>query len=51
MYSGSSDGEEFACNAGDLDSVPGMGSSPGEGNSNLLEHSCLENSGTEEPGG
>ena len=51
MYSGSSDGEEFACNAGDLDSVSGMGSSPGEGNSNLLEHSCLENSGTEEPGG
>jgi len=51
MYSGSSDGEEFACSAGDLDSVPGMGSSPGEGNSNQLEHSCLENSRTEEPGG
>ena len=44
-------GKESACNVGDLGLIPGMGSSPGEGNSNLLEHSCLENSGTEEPGG
>ena len=27
-----SDGKEFACKAGDLDSIPEMGRSPGEGN-------------------
>ena len=32
-----------ACNAGDLGSIPGSGSSPGEGNGNLLHYSCLEN--------
>ena len=32
-----------ACNAGDLGSFPGSGRSPGEGNSNPLQHSCLEN--------
>ena len=31
-------------NAGDLDSIPGLGISPGEGNGNPLQHSCLENS-------
>ena len=31
-------------NAGDPGSVPGSGRSPGEGNSNLLQYSCLENS-------
>ena len=31
---GGSDGKEFACNAGDLGSIPGLGRSPGEGNSN-----------------
>ena len=39
-----SDGKEFACYAGDLDSIPGWGRSPGEGNGNPLQHSCLENS-------
>ena len=29
---------------GDLGSIPGWGRSPGEGNSNLLQCSCLENS-------
>ena len=29
--------------AGDLDSIPGLGSSPGRGNGNLLQYSCLEN--------
>ena len=38
-----SDGEESACNAGDLDSIPGSERSPGEGNSNPLQYSCLEN--------
>ena len=31
------------CNAGDLGSVPGSGRSPGEGNGNLLQYSCLGN--------
>ena len=31
-----------ACNAGDLGSIPGLGRSPGEGNSNPLQYSCLE---------
>ena len=29
-------------NAGDVGSISGLGRSPGEGNGNLLEHSCLE---------
>ena len=37
-------GKEFVCNAGDTSSIPGLGRSPGEGNSNLLQHSCLGNS-------
>ena len=40
---GASDSKEFACNAGDLGLTPGSGRSPGEGNDNLLQHSCLEN--------
>ena len=32
-----------ACNVGDLDSIPGSGRSPGEGNGNPLQYSCLEN--------
>ena len=39
-----SDGKESACNAGDLDSIPGSGRSPGEGNGNPLQYSHLENS-------
>ena len=39
-----SDGKESACNAGDLGSIPGLGRSPGEGNSYLLQYSSLENS-------
>ena len=37
-----SDGKASACNAGDPDSIPGLGKSPGEGNGNPLQHSCLE---------
>ena len=37
-------GKESACNAGDLGLIPGLGRSPGEGNGNLLQYSCLENS-------
>ena len=40
----SADGKETACNAGDLGSIPGSGRSPGEGNGNPLQQSCLENS-------
>ena len=36
-------GKESACDAGDLGSIPGSGKSPGEGNGNLLQHSCLGN--------
>ena len=37
-------GKESTCNAGDLDSIPGSGRSPGEGNGNPLQYSGLENS-------
>ena len=40
---GGADGEEFACNAGDLSSVPGLGRSLEEGTGNPLQFSCLEN--------
>ena len=43
MGLGDSEGEESACNAGDLDSIPGLGRSPGEGNGTPLQYSCLEN--------
>ena len=43
-FPGDSDGKESACNAGDLSSVPGLGRSPGEGNGDPLQYSCLENS-------
>ena len=38
-----SDGQESACNAGDLGWIPGLGKSPGEENGNPLQYSCLEN--------
>ena len=38
-----SDGEESACNAGDPGLIPGLGRSPGEGNGNPPQYSCLEN--------
>ena len=41
---GGLDGKESTCNAGDAGSNPGMGRSPGEGNDNPLQYSCLENS-------
>ena len=40
---GDSDGKESACNAGDLGLIPGLGRSPGVGNGNPLQYSCLEN--------
>ena len=35
--------KESACNAGDPSSIPALGRSPGEGTSNPLQYSCLEN--------
>ena len=42
-FPGGTDGKESACNAGDLGSIPGLGRSPGEGNRNPLQYSCLKN--------
>ena len=42
-FPGGSDGNGSASNAGDLGSIPGSGWSPGEGNGNPLQYSCLEN--------
>ena len=42
-FPGGSDGKESALNEGDLGSTPGSGRSPGEGNGNPLQYSCLEN--------
>ena len=36
--------KESACNAGDLDSIPGLGRFPGEGKGYPLQYSGLENS-------
>ena len=43
-FPGDLDGKESACSAGDQGSIPGLGRSPGEGNGNLLQYSCLEKS-------
>ena len=40
---GGSDGKESACNAGDPGLIPGFRRSPGEGNGNPLQYSCLGN--------
>ena len=42
-FPGGSDGKVSICNAGDPGSIPGLGRSPGEGNDNPLQYSCLEN--------
>ena len=42
-FPGGSGGKASAYNAGDLGSIPGSGRSPGEGNGNPLQYSCLEN--------
>ena len=42
-FPGSSVGKESTCNAGDLGSIPGLGSSPGGGHGNPFQYSCLEN--------
>ena len=42
-FLGSSDGRESACKTGDPGLIPGLGRSPGEGQGNPLQYSCLEN--------
>ena len=43
-YTGGSVVKNPLANAGDVGSIPGLGKSPGEGNGNLLQYSCLDNS-------
>ena len=43
-FPGGSDGKESACNVEDPGLISELGRSPGEGNSNMLQYSCLENS-------
>ena len=42
-FPGGSEGKASACNAGDLDSIPGSGRSPGGGRGNPFQYTCLEN--------
>ena len=42
-FPGGSEDEASACSAGDPGLIPGLGKSPGEGNGNPLQYSCLEN--------
>ena len=42
-FSDGSDDKESVCNAGDLGPTPGLGRSPGDGNGNPPQYSCLEN--------
>ena len=42
-FPGGAEVKASACNVGDLGSIPGSGRSPGEGNGNPLQYSCLEN--------
>ena len=43
-FPGGSDSKESTCSVRDWGSIPGLGRSPGEGNGNPLQYSCLENS-------
>ena len=43
VFSGGSGGKESFCQAGDMGSIPGLGRSPGEGNGDPLQYSCLQN--------
>ena len=42
-FPGGSEGKASAYNAGDLGLIPGSGRSPGEGNGNSIQYSCLKN--------
>ena len=49
-FLGGSLGKDSTCNAGDLVLIPGWARSPGEGNGNPLQYSCLGVPWAEEPG-
>ena len=49
-FPGGSDGKASVYNVGDLGSIPGSGRSPGEGNGDPLQYSCLKIPWMEEPG-
>ena len=49
VFPGGSVLKNLPANAGDAGSIPGMGRSPGEGNGNSLQCSCLANSMDREP--
>ena len=49
-FPGDSDSKASVYNAGDPGSIPGSGRSPGEGNGNPLQYSCLGELLTEERG-
>ena len=42
-FPGGSEDKASACHVGDPGLIPGLGRSPGEGNGNPLQYSCLEN--------
>ena len=42
-FPGGSEGKVSVYNEGDPGSIPGLGTSPGEGNGNPLQYYCLEN--------
>ena len=42
-FPGGAEVEASACNMRELGSIPGLGRSPGEGNGNPVQYSCLEN--------
>ena len=44
IFTGSSDGKESFCNAGDMGSILGSGRTPGGGNGSPLQYFFLENS-------
>ena len=44
VFPSGSDSKQSACSVGDLGSIPVSGRSPGEGNGNPLQYSCLEKS-------
>ena len=50
-FSAGSTVKNLPASAGDAGSIPGSETSPGEGNDNSLQYSCLGNPWTEEPGG
>ena len=43
-FTGGLDSKESVCSVGELSSIPGLGRSPGKGNGNPLQYSCLGNS-------